>query len=210
MALAQYSRFAKQIDRSSRRSSYAQARCSRCHRPLKDPLSIRLGMGPECRGRSGRGSLDNGLCVRDQFSDGFDNTIPFERGLVLKRQRRLDRPYDPNDPGQAVTNVPHLVVQHSPDGYEFGYGGSGPSDLALNVCQLYLNMAGYEGEEMKCYDGTCWTLAFALHQKFKSQFIASAPTTGRTIPFVEIDAWFKVRLTSELLDQFANHSKSKE
>ena len=25
------------------------SRCSRCHRILKDPFSIKLGMGPECR-----------------------------------------------------------------------------------------------------------------------------------------------------------------
>ena len=24
--------------------------CTRCHRPLKDPYSIAVGMGPECRG----------------------------------------------------------------------------------------------------------------------------------------------------------------
>lgn len=24
--------------------------CSRCKRPLKDPLSVAIGMGPECRG----------------------------------------------------------------------------------------------------------------------------------------------------------------
>lgn len=202
MSLAQHS-----LRISSRRSHYAAARCKRCHRPLKDPLSIRLGMGPECRGRSGRGNSDNGLCVRDEFSDVFDNTIPFERALVLKRQRRLDRPYDPNDPGQAVTNVPHLVVQHSPDGYEFAYGGSGPADLALNACQLYLNMAGYEGRRTKCYDGSCWSLAFALHQEFKGYFIASAPRNGITIPFAEIDTWFKARLTSDLLDQYSIDEK---
>lgn len=28
--------------------------CSRCHRPLKDPLSIALGMGPDCRGALSR------------------------------------------------------------------------------------------------------------------------------------------------------------
>ena len=116
-------------------------------------------------------------------------------------------PYDPNDPGQAVTNVPHLVVQHSPDGYEFGYGGSGPSDLALNACQLYLNMTGYEGRQTKCYDGSCWSLAFALHQEFKGYFIASAPRVGRVIPFAEIDAWFKLRLTDELV---ALHSNEQE
>ena len=27
-----------------------QARCSRCGRPLTDPYSIAVGMGPECRG----------------------------------------------------------------------------------------------------------------------------------------------------------------
>jgi uncharacterized protein DUF6011/uncharacterized protein DUF6166 len=184
---------------SNRRSHYAAARCQRCHRPLTDPVSIRLGMGPECRGRSGRSSVDNGLCVRDEFSDAFDNTIQFEQALVLKRQRRSDRPYDPNDPGQAVTNVPHLVVHHSPDGYEFGYGGSGPSDLALNCCQLYLNMADYEGQQTKCYDGSCWSLAYALRHEFKSSFIASTPSSGRVIPFAEIDGWFKSKLTSDLL-----------
>ena len=28
----------------------AANRCERCHRLLKDPLSIAIGMGPECRG----------------------------------------------------------------------------------------------------------------------------------------------------------------
>jgi hypothetical protein len=28
--------------------------CSRCHRPLKDPYSIAVGMGPECRGGARR------------------------------------------------------------------------------------------------------------------------------------------------------------
>ena len=202
MGLAQHS-----FKVSNHRSHYAAARCARCHRPLTDPVSIRLGMGPECRGRSGRGSVDSGLCVRDEFSDAFDNTIPFEQALVMKRQRRLDRPFDSNDPGQAVTNVPHLVVQHSPDGYEFSYSGSGPSDLALNACQLYLNMTGYEGRQTKCYDGSCWSLAFALHQEFKGYFIASAPRVGRVIPFAEIDAWFKLRITDELI---ALHSNEQE
>ena len=151
--------------------------------------------------------MNSDLCNRDEFSDQFDGTIPFEHALVLKRK---PRPVSRDDEGQAVTNVPHLVVHHSPDGYEFGYGGSGPADLALNICQLYLNMTGYDGQQSKCFDGICWSLAFALHQKFKSQFIASTPRTGRMIPFAEIDAWFKSKLTSDLLDQFSNHSKSKE
>ena len=31
------------------------------------------------------------------------------------------------------SNVPRTVWQHSPTGYNFGYNGSGPTDLALNL-----------------------------------------------------------------------------
>ncbi len=199
----------QQVTFTRHSNRFAAARCGRCHRPLTDPESIQLGIGPECRKHEG-GVVDTGLCKRDEFSDQFDNAIPFERALVLRRSLRPVLQDSNDQVGGAITNVPHLVVHHSPDGYEFGYGGSGPADLALNACQLYLNMIGYEGKETKCYDGKCWTLAFALHQKFKSQFIASAPRTGRIIPFVEIDEWFKVRMTRELLDQCANHFEGKE
>jgi len=30
------------------------ARCKRCGRPLKDPYSIAVGMGPECRGAAAK------------------------------------------------------------------------------------------------------------------------------------------------------------
>ena len=39
--------------------------------------------------------------------------------------------------GQPVVNVSHMIVRHSPDGFEWGYGGSGPSDLALNILILF-------------------------------------------------------------------------
>ena len=49
--------------------------------------------------------------------------LPIEqRGIVLRRTGH-----------DVLTNVPHLVVHHSPTGYEWGYGGSGPADLALNI-----------------------------------------------------------------------------
>lgn len=184
-------------------TSYA-ARCRRCHRPLTDPVSISLGMGPECRGRSG-GVMEAKLCKSDEFSDQFDSSMPFAEGLVLKRFRRptlFDNP-GPAEVGGVITNVPHLVVHHSPDGFEFGYGGSGPADLALNICQLYLNMTGYNGQQVKCYDGTCFQLAYALHQEFKRDIVAAVPRTGVTLPFSLIDAWFQSHITSELLVQYS-------
>lgn len=41
---------------------------------------------------------------------------------------------------QSVSvNIPHTIVRHSPDGFEFGYNGSGPSDLALNILYYFTN-----------------------------------------------------------------------
>jgi hypothetical protein len=187
----------------SRSHKFAAARCSRCHRPLTDPVSISLGMGPECRGHAG-GSMNGDLCKRDEFGDEFDGTIPFEQALVLKRRLKTA---DDLEIGDVITNVPHLVVHHSPDGFEFGYTGSGPTDLALNICQLYLNMTGYEGQQTKCYDGKCWSLAWALRRYFRMAFLETVPRKGTTIPFATIDAWFKSNITSDLLDQFSLHTE---
>jgi hypothetical protein len=152
------------------------------------------------------------LCQREQFSDLFDNSISFSKALLLARSPRRTHTLfpDPLDPGICMTNIPHLVVHHSPDGYEFGYAGSGPADLALNVCQLYLNMTDYQGKQTDCHDGKCWTLAFLLHQQFKSQFIASAPKTGRLILFKEIDTWFKAVITKDLLEECSTRNDDEE
>ena len=42
-------------------------RCSKCRRPLKDPVSIALGIGPVCRGTSNGGRL---VHVRSRRSSG--------------------------------------------------------------------------------------------------------------------------------------------
>ncbi|MBW2561380.1 MAG: hypothetical protein JRE40_11065 [Deltaproteobacteria bacterium] len=48
------------------------------------------------------------------------------------------------------------VVRHSPDGFQWGYGGSGPSDLALSILTDCL------GKE----------LAEKYYQQFKRDFVA--------------------------------------
>lgn len=35
--------------------------------------------------------------------------------------------------GTARASVPHRFIVHSPSGFEWGYGGSGPAELALNI-----------------------------------------------------------------------------
>jgi hypothetical protein len=54
---------------------------------------------------------------------------------------------------------------HSPTGFEFGYGGSGPAQLALAI------LADCCGDE----------LALAFHQAFKSAVIARIPGPGGSL-----------------------------
>lgn len=100
-------------------------------------------------------------CKKEDFADKADFSISLGVALILRRELQ-----DEAKVGGCFTNVPHLVVEHSPSGFEWGYGGSGPADLALNVCQAYLMKIGYEGEKTQCFDGQCFSLAWVLHQDF--------------------------------------------
>lgn len=84
-----------------------------------------------------------------------------------------------------ITNVPWTVIQHSPTGFEWGYGGSGPADLALNILNAFRpprTDGGGDGHEpMKCYHGYCSKTAWALHQAFKWRFIKAIPKPGGSI-----------------------------
>lgn len=92
-------------------------------------------------------------------------------------------------------NVPRTVVWHSPAGFEFGFGGSGPADLALNILQAFL-----PGRDVECLHGTkCSRAAARLHQDFKEQFLAHVPegTYRIEFPAAEIKAWIEVSLPQE-------------
>jgi len=78
-----------------------------------------------------------------------------------------------------VTNLKHRIVLHSPTGFGWGYGGSGPADLALNMLYDYLIRT-------KCEGARC--MALDLHQSFKWDFIAQAGKELR-ITGDEIEKW---------------------
>jgi len=114
----------------------------------------------------------------DSVSDRRINE-PLENGLVLRR-----------DDGVVWTNCPHLVVHHSPSGFEYGYMGSGPADLALNVVEAILHRIGYAGERMQCFDGACFSEAWRLHQRFKQRFIAPLQQEeDYRIPYETMKGW---------------------
>jgi hypothetical protein len=67
------------------------------------------------------------------------------------------------------------VYNHSPSGFEFGYGGSGPAQLALAILMRYF------GDNDK--------MASKLHQNFKLAFVATAQGESFAITDTEIDRW---------------------
>lgn len=62
------------------------------------------------------------------------------------------------------------VVYHSPDGFEWGYAGSGPSDLALSILADALGERQTD-DQAKHHDVSGCPRSFKLHQDFKRQFI---------------------------------------
>lgn len=118
-------------------------------------------------------------------TDFTDFTLfePITEGIILKRDER-----------GVWTNIPHIVTHHSPTGFEFGYGGSGPADLALNICEIMLNRIGYSDERMKCFDGECFTMAWRLHQEFKRRFIECADRYYVHIPYAVVLEWITAKV----------------
>jgi len=74
--------------------------------------------------------------------------------------------------GQEMTHALKHIVWHSPTGFQWGYGGSGPADLALSILT---DLIGLERAER-------------LYQDFKWRFIA--PVRGDLeLREDEIRAW---------------------
>lgn len=139
--------------------------CRICGRPLSNELSVKRGIGPECF---------------KQFGDLPENYEEAERsGVVISGHPFLREGLICIRLGQgagatAATNIPQLIVRHSPDGFEWGYGGSGPNELALNI--LYL-----VSQDL--------TFAQENHNDFCRTFLAGIPFEGGRVSIGEIMKW---------------------
>jgi hypothetical protein len=136
-------------------------KCIRCSRPLKNPKAIEIGMGPVCAAK-------NADETKDESQGKFQTFLDHESGnpdIIMHR-----------DYGMVATNVRHVWKNHSPTGFEWGYGGSGPADLALNILIKF----GLDREK-----------AARLHQDFKWKFIATMPKEGGIIKHIDIEQWVK-------------------
>ena len=75
--------------------------------------------------------------------------------------------------------VPHLV-RHSPTGFEIGYGGSGPADLARSILGHHLETTDPDP---------------SLYQDFKGAFLSSPDTRdGIDIGRGDIERWLESRV----------------
>lgn len=91
-------------------------------------------------------------------------------GRMADRQVWIDE--DRIDPTYSLE-----YVRHSPDGFNWGYSGSGPAQLAFAVL---LAMFGAE-------------IAMAHYQEFKRVFIANLPPTNFAIDISEVNEWMRVQ-----------------
>jgi hypothetical protein len=102
---------------------------------------------------------------------------PPDTGLLMDDEAILVRKTEPGAQaytGSAARYKPLThVVRHSPDGFNFGYLGSGPADLALSILTAVAGPA----------------VADRHYQQFKAQFVAlqTKPVWGITVR--EVKRW---------------------
>jgi len=107
-----------------------------------------------------------------------DTCEPLDQREFLARASNVDdvvlwREGGENHVGGARASIPQRYVHHSPTGFEWGYGGSGPADLALNILALFVAPSE----------------AWRLHQDFKRTCIARVPREGATINADNVRRW---------------------
>ena len=78
---------------------------------------------------------------------------------------------------------PHTdLVNHSPDGFEWGYTGSGPTQLAFAIMFEY-------AKSKFPLEIDAYKYAIAHYIKFRNDFIANVQESMFEISFDQIEAW---------------------
>lgn len=81
------------------------------------------------------------------------------------------------------------VVNHSPTGFEWGYGGSGPAQLAVALlCEVL--------EAHNVPEATC--RAMWLHQQLKADLVCGFPDDGWSLAERDLIAWVRENGDAEL------------
>jgi hypothetical protein len=95
------------------------------------------------------------------------------------------------------------VSYHSPDGFEWGYAGSGPADLALAILADHFEEPP---EFVLAALRSMWTprsKAAALHQSFKGRFLATEHRDEWQLRSDDIEAWLQTPANQTRLAELA-------
>jgi hypothetical protein len=149
--------------------------CARCNRPLKDPRWREIGYGRICYSK-----LQAEAAFQTTDSNQAVGVVPtaLKNGYVGLRTK------DGLIINQVISGrqVPlHHWVLHSPTGMEWGYGGSGPADLAYSILCTVTDPA----------------IAERYHQAFKWDFVAALNQDRWEIDRHEVERWLAERLRNE-------------
>jgi hypothetical protein len=109
---------------------------------------------------------------------------------------------DPLRPPQELTHIPF----HSPDGFEWGYAGSGPADLALAILADHF---GEGTEPVLAALRSLWaprSKAAALHQDFKREFVTRLNRDEWRLDSEAIDAWLATSAIQARLKELAREN----
>jgi hypothetical protein len=80
------------------------------------------------------------------------------------------------------------IERHSPDGFQWGYGGSGPADLALSIMVHHLNVTCGFTWDRAVQEADCW------YQAFKREFLVGIGDQDQLdISSARISEWFTAK-----------------
>lgn len=103
--------------------------------------------------------------MNKQSQDDSDIIVPYDGGDIWVKRMASQTIGNNGQMTLAIhscsglkTNVQRSVYRHSPTGFNYGYGGSGPADLALNILRMF----------------TTPEKADRMYQDFKWKFIGSS------------------------------------
>lgn len=88
-------------------------------------------------------------------------------------------------PGGAPLSARFDLYNHSPDGFEWGYGGSGPAQLALAILACVIH-----DDEM----------AVRFHQRYKVAVVGGLPKEGWFITVQSVRDWWVAAKAAELVE----------
>lgn len=146
-------------------------------------------IGPEDEGAVRFFDKENKKEIRMHYACARDRTVMRTTEIVYRCKRHGAGPcrvmVDEIDKDNTVlmSEVLDHRICHSPTGLQWGYGGSGPADLALSILKNYFLRQSIPADRAD-------KLALKYYQKYKWDVIAKVEGDLR-ITQTEIEGWFK-------------------